>query len=50
MNRRDPTLHDPLLILHTDIELMGVFIRFFIGSYIAMIFVGTALFTNPFYS
>ena len=49
MNRRDPTLHDPLFILHTDIELMALFMRFFIGSYIAMIFVSIALFTNSFF-
>ena len=50
MNRRDPTLHDPLFILHADTELMALFMRFFIGSYIAMIFVSIALFTNPFCS
>ena len=48
MNNRDSTLHDPLVISYIDIELMALFIVFFIGSYIAMIFVGIALFTSHF--
>ena len=48
MNRRDPISHDPLLISHSDTELMALFIRFFIGSYIAMIFVSIALSANIF--
>ena len=31
MNRRDPTLHGPLLISYTDIEFMALFIRFLSG-------------------
>ena len=32
MKTRDPTLHDPFVILHAAIELIAVFMNFFEGS------------------